>query len=100
MKSMNEIYRVLKPGGLCYVNFMTTNCTWFQKNKSFSIKGVEGELYLEEGDEVVLHTFLTRLEVEELFKEYELIKKLTTSIETPHNDVYEEIHIYSKKPKN
>ncbi|UCC19290.1 MAG: class I SAM-dependent methyltransferase [Promethearchaeota archaeon] len=79
-KGVNEMIRVLKPGGLCFVNFLSLD-------SEFSNEGEEqnpGEYLQIEGDEEIRHTFFTDeesdgffddLEIEILYKEKRIFKK-------------------------
>ncbi len=73
-KAVDEMIRVLKPGGLCFVNFLTVESEFCGEGEELN----PGEFKQEEGDEIIIHTFFTdeesdgffdNLEIEILFKE-------------------------------
>ncbi len=79
-KAIDEMIRVLKPGGLCFINFLSVD-------SEFSGEGEEqnpGEFLQIEGDEKIIHTFFTdeesdgffrNLEIEILYKEKRILHK-------------------------
>ncbi len=79
-KAINEMIRVLKPGGLCFINFLSVDSEFFGKGKEQN----PGEFLQIEGDEKIMHTFFTdeesdgffeNLEIEILFKEKRILHK-------------------------
>ncbi len=78
--SLKEMIRVLKPGGLCFVNFLSVDSEFYGKGEEVST----GEFERFYGDEKVLHTFFTdkesdgfldNLEIEILYKEKRILQK-------------------------
>lgn len=70
-KSVKEIKRVLKPGGLCFINFLTT------KDSDYGIgeKLGEGEfLQVEDGDKVI-HTYYEIEEADKHFMDMNILFK-------------------------
>jgi ubiquinone/menaquinone biosynthesis C-methylase UbiE len=100
MKSIiDKVYQILKPGGRFYANLMTTNCTWYIRSKHESLRGEEGELYLEEGGEEVLHTFLSFEEAEKMFGKFQIDnRQILTQMRPKGDSIYEEIHFFAQKP--
>ena len=70
-KAVNEIKRVLKPGGLCFINFLTVNDEDFGKGE----KAGEGEYYRNEDGIKVLHAYYDVDEAEKYFKDMKIIFK-------------------------
>lgn len=79
-KAVDEMIRVLKPGGLCFVNFLSVDSEFYGEGKEQN----PGECLQIEGDEEILHTFFTdeesdgffdNLEIEILFKEKRILHK-------------------------
>jgi ubiquinone/menaquinone biosynthesis C-methylase UbiE len=67
-KGINEMIRVLKPGGLCFVNFLSVDSEYFGEGEEQS----PGEFLQSEGDEKVIHTFFTDEESDEFFENLEI----------------------------
>ncbi len=79
-KAISEMIRVLKPEGLCFVNFLSVDSEFYGEGEEEN----PGEFIQIEGDEKVIHTFFTddefdsffnNLNVEILFKEKRIIHK-------------------------
>ncbi|MFX1600251.1 MAG: class I SAM-dependent methyltransferase [Promethearchaeota archaeon] len=79
-KSINEMIRVLKPGGLCFVNFLSVDSEFYGKGKEQN----PGEFVELHGDEKVMHTYFTdeesdgffeNLDIEILYKEKRILHK-------------------------
>jgi ubiquinone/menaquinone biosynthesis C-methylase UbiE len=79
-KAVNEMIRVLKPGGLCFVNFLSIDSEFYGEGEEQN----PGEFLQFERDEKIMHTFLTEeesdgffhdLDVEILFKEKRIFHK-------------------------
>ena len=79
-KALGEMIRVLKPGGLCFVNFLSIDSEFYGVGKEQNT----GECLQHEGEEEILHTFFTdeesdgffnNLEIEILFKEKRILHK-------------------------
>lgn len=71
IKAMDEIKRVLKPGGLCFVNFLTKNDYGYGKGEKVG----EGEFLQEEDGKQVIHTYYEPEEVELHFSGMEILLK-------------------------
>lgn len=79
-KAVDEMIRVLKPEGLCFVNFLSVDSEFYGEGEEEN----PGEFIQIEGDEKVMHTFFTdeesdsffkNLEIEILFKEKRILHK-------------------------
>ncbi|MFX0006486.1 MAG: class I SAM-dependent methyltransferase [Promethearchaeota archaeon] len=79
-KALGEMIRVLKPGGLCFVNFLSIHSEFYGVGKEQN----SGEYLQLEGEGEILHTFFTdeesdgffdNLEIEILFKEKRILHK-------------------------
>lgn len=71
VKAVDEIKRVLKPGGICFINFLSINdCDYGQGEKVG-----EGEFLQSEGDEKVIHTYYDIEEAETHFKDMKILFK-------------------------
>jgi hypothetical protein len=68
---MGEIERVLKPAGLCFVNFLSVESDSFGKGKAIG----KGEFLEREGDEEFLHVYYEDREAEEYFGGFEVLHK-------------------------
>jgi ubiquinone/menaquinone biosynthesis C-methylase UbiE len=79
-KALQEMIRVLKSGGLCFVNFLSVDSAFYGEGEEVN----PGEYIQIEGDKKVMHTFFTdeesdsffeNLNVEILFKEKRILHK-------------------------
>ncbi|MEG0309064.1 MAG: class I SAM-dependent methyltransferase [Clostridium sp.] len=66
-----EFYRVLKPGGLCYVNFLSEECDSYGKGNQVS----GGEFVDIEDNEEVFYCHYKDNEIEQHFDKFEIIYK-------------------------
>ncbi len=74
--ALSEFYRVLKPGGLCYVNFLGEECDTYGIGKEIG----EGEfLQIEDNDEVIYCHYKDN-EIEQIFTKFEVIYKEKKSV--------------------
>ncbi|MFX1390615.1 MAG: class I SAM-dependent methyltransferase [Promethearchaeota archaeon] len=78
--AIKEMIRVLKPGGLCFVNFLSIDSDYCGEGEEQN----PGEFLQIEGDKKILHTFFTdeesdgffdNLEIEILYKEKRILHK-------------------------
>lgn len=69
--ALSDFYRVLKNGGLCYVNFLSEECASYGKG----ILVGEGEFIQTEDNEEVFYCHYKDKEVEQYFKNFEIIYK-------------------------
>ncbi len=79
-KAIGEMIRVLKPEGLCFVNFLSVDSEFYGEGEEEN----PGEFIQIEGDEKIMHTFFTdeesdgffdNLEIEILYKEKRILHK-------------------------
>ena len=70
-KSVNEIIRVLKPGGLCCINFLSLHDSGFGEGKQLG----ENEFLQMERGEQVIHTYYDIDEAELHFKDMKVLFK-------------------------
>ncbi|MFT8351338.1 methyltransferase domain-containing protein, partial [Clostridium saccharoperbutylacetonicum] len=70
-KAISEIKRVLKPGGICFVNFLSIN----DKNCGDGEKIGEGEFLQEEDGQKVIHAYYDINEAEVHFKGMNILMK-------------------------
>lgn len=76
-KSINEIKRVLRPGGLCCVNFLSLKDSWYGDGKKVG----ENEFLQIERDEQVIHTYYDINEGEAHFENMKILYKEDRVIE-------------------
>ncbi|WP_291566552.1 MULTISPECIES: class I SAM-dependent methyltransferase [unclassified Clostridium] len=69
--ALEEFYRVLKPEGLCYVNFLSKECDSYGKGNQIS----EGEFMQIEDNEEVFYCHYREDEIERNFKGFEILYK-------------------------
>lgn len=70
-KSVEEIKRVLVPGGLCFINFLTHQNDEYGKGEEVG----EGEFLQDEGDERIIHSYHTEAETDKLFDDMKILFK-------------------------
>lgn len=70
-KAVAEIKRVLKPGGICFINFLSVNDCDYGQGEQVG----EGEFLQSEGDEEVIHTYYDIEEAETHFKDMKILFK-------------------------
>ena len=71
VQAINEIYRVLMKGGLCYLNFLSKDDIWFDEKKQTR----PGEVITKEGDEEYLHSYYDDNEADAFFDDFEILYK-------------------------
>ena len=69
--AINEMYRVLKKDGLCYLNFLSIDDKWSKEGEEIN----PGEIITKEGDEEYLHSYYEDDEPDNYFDEFEIIYK-------------------------
>jgi ubiquinone/menaquinone biosynthesis C-methylase UbiE len=101
--SIAEMARVLKSDGYLMVDFMSVDCSFYGED-SLGVQINPGEFqYIDEDGEKVLHTFYRDEELDSLFHNLEIIKKVKVSTENrvgsrPSTDV--RIYSYLRKLKS
>jgi ubiquinone/menaquinone biosynthesis C-methylase UbiE len=78
-KSMQEIKRVLRKDGLCFINFMTMEDGMYGHGTELE----KGECLQEECGEEVIHTFVEEKELDYFFEGFELIAIDTRYMKRP-----------------
>jgi len=76
--AVNEIKRVLKPGGICFINFLSINDSDYGQGEKIG----EGEFVQTERGEKVIHTYYDIEEAEKHFKDMDILFKENRSLET------------------
>lgn len=69
--ALSEFHRVLKNGGLCYVNFLSEECDSFGKGEQVG----EGQFIHSENDDITLYCHYKDNEIEKYFSKFEIIYK-------------------------
>ncbi|MFW9828173.1 MAG: class I SAM-dependent methyltransferase [Candidatus Thorarchaeota archaeon] len=70
-QAIDEIYRVLLKGGLCYLNFLSKDDKWFDLDKETK----PGEVVTKEGNEEYLHSYYDDNEPDAFFNDFEILYK-------------------------
>lgn len=70
-QSVNEIKRVLKPNGLCFINFLSIYDSDYGKGEKVN----HGEFLQDEGDEKIIHTYYELEEAEKHFNDMNILFK-------------------------
>lgn len=78
--AMKEIERVMKPNGLCFVNFASVDAPGCGQGRELN-KG-EWVMTLDDGEEV-LHSFFEENEADRYFRNFEIIRKETRVVSLP-----------------
>jgi ubiquinone/menaquinone biosynthesis C-methylase UbiE len=71
-QSIREMHRVLKPGGLCLLGFISDECT---PRSGFGVEQAPGEYYGKEGEEMTLHSLFSEQETDALVAGWEVLSK-------------------------
>jgi ubiquinone/menaquinone biosynthesis C-methylase UbiE len=71
-QSIHEMYRVLKPDGLCFLGFISDAC--FPKS-GYGVEQAPGEYYGKEGDNMTLHSLFSDQEADALVTGWEVLSK-------------------------
>jgi len=69
--AIDEIFRILKKGGLCYLNFLSIDDRWFGEGEEKN----PGEIITKEGDEIYLHSYYEDDDPDNYFDDFEIIYK-------------------------
>lgn len=80
--ALSEFCRVLKYGGLCYVNFLSEECDSYGKGKHMG----EGQFIHIDDNEETLYSHYKDSEIEQYFSKFEIIYKEKRIIQRKLND--------------
>ena len=69
--AIDEMHRVLKKGGLCYLNFLSVDDKWYKEGEEIN----PGEIATKEGDEEYLHSYYEDSEPDSYFNDFEILYK-------------------------
>jgi ubiquinone/menaquinone biosynthesis C-methylase UbiE len=67
--AIDEMHRVLKKGGLCYLNFLSVDDKWYKEGEEIN----PGEIVTKEGDEEYLHSYYEDSEPDSYFNDFEIL---------------------------
>jgi ubiquinone/menaquinone biosynthesis C-methylase UbiE len=101
MKSIQEMGRVLRPGGYLLVDFMSTESSYYGSPSLGEEVGSGEYQYTDDDGEIVLHSFHSDNEPGKYFSEFEIIRKVKTVSENPQRkvpDVDVRLDYYARKP--
>ena len=70
-QAINEIFRVLTKGGLCYLNFLSKDDKWFDENEETK----QGEIISKHGNEEEIHSYYDDDEPDNFFNNFEILYK-------------------------
>ncbi len=70
-KAVNEMKRVLKPGGLCFINFLSTHDFGYGEGEKVG----DGEYSQKEGEKTVWHSFFNEDEADLYFEDMKILFK-------------------------
>ncbi len=68
-QAINEIYRVLVPGGLCYLNFLSKDDKWYDKNEETKSKEIFSD------NEESIHSYYDDDEPDDFFHNFDILYK-------------------------
>lgn len=100
-KTIEEMHRVLRKGGYCFVDFMSVDCSYFRA-PSLGEEIRKGEFhYTDDDGDLVLHCFYEDNEPDTFFSGFEIIRKdkiLSEYRSNPEQRIDAFLHYYLKKP--
>jgi ubiquinone/menaquinone biosynthesis C-methylase UbiE len=70
-QAINEIYRVLVPGGICYLNFLSKDDKWYDENEETK----PGEIINNHETEESIHSYYHDNEPDDFFHNFEILYK-------------------------
>ncbi|MBG0770614.1 MAG: class I SAM-dependent methyltransferase [Anaerolineaceae bacterium] len=89
-QTIREMHRVLKPGGLCFLGFISD--ATFPKS-GFGVEQAPGEYYGKEGEHMTLHSMFSDQEAEALLAGWEVLSKQKAIAYHP-TDESQYVHLY------
>ena len=69
--AIEEMHRVLKKGGMCYLNFLSVGDKWYNQTE----ETLPGEIVTKEGSEEYIHSYYEDDEPDKYFGEFDIIYK-------------------------
>jgi ubiquinone/menaquinone biosynthesis C-methylase UbiE len=100
MKTIQEVTRVLRPGGYCFIDFMSTESSYYGAESLGKEVGPGEYQYIDEEGELVLHCFHSDGEPDQYFSGLKIVRKLKTITENlfrPIVDIDVRMEYYAKK---
>jgi ubiquinone/menaquinone biosynthesis C-methylase UbiE len=89
-QSIHEMHRVLKPGGLCFLGFISDACL---PKSGYGVEQAPGEYYGKEGEHMTLHSLFSDQEADALVEGWEVLsKQKSISYHVDKNSQY--VHLY------
>jgi ubiquinone/menaquinone biosynthesis C-methylase UbiE len=101
MKAIREMIRVLKPSGFMFVDFMSTESSYYGSESLGEEVGPGEYSYVDENGETVLHSFHNDNEPDRYFTGMKVVKKIKTiseNINEPNLNVDVRMEYYATKP--
>jgi len=99
-KAIDEITRVLRPGGYCFVDFMSTDSSYCGA-ESLGKEVSPGEYqYIDEDGDTVLHCFHSDSEPDQYFSGLKIVHRIKTIVENlnrPITDIDARVEYYATK---
>lgn len=80
-KAIDEITRVLRPGGFCFIDFMSTDSSYYGAESLGKEVGPGEYQYVDEDGDTVLHCFHSDGEPDQYFSGLKLVHKVKTIVE-------------------
>jgi SAM-dependent methyltransferase len=84
---IKEISRVMRPGGMCFVDFMSTECPFYGDPETGEMVG-EGEFALFTPDGKALHSFFKDGEPDDYLIDFEIMQRVKTKVENVKPNPY------------
>lgn len=81
MKAIDEITRVLRPGGYCFVDFMSSESSYYGAESLGKEVGPGEYQYVDEDGDIVLHCFHSDGEPDLYFSGLKIVRKIKTIAE-------------------
>ncbi len=81
MKAIDEITRVLRPGGYCFVDFMSSESSYYGAESLGNEVGPGEYQYVDEDGDEILHCFHSNDEPDQYFSGLKIVRKIKTIVE-------------------
>ena len=101
MKAIREMIRVLKPCGYMFVDFMSTDSSYYGSESLGEEVGAGEYQYVDESGDVVLHSFHNDDEPDSYFTGMKIVRKvkiISENINAPTLNVDVRMEYYARKP--